>query len=62
MFMKSFLQKKNNLKFQLTESLKTIDLVNAANNLSNYGWKKEAVPVIHVKKSIIQRVFDTIFD
>jgi|TARA_B100001059_G_C17795467_1_gene562779 cell division protein FtsA len=57
-----FLAKKNNLKFQLTESLKTIDLVNAANNLSNYGWKKEAVPVIHAKKSIIQRVFDTIFD
>ena len=27
-----------------------------------YGWKREAVPVIHEKKSLIARFFDLLFN
>lgn len=32
-----------------------------AHALVQYGWKKESVPVIHEKKSIISRIFNLIF-
>ena len=40
---------------------KESSVVNTANLLS-YGWKKEAIPVLQTKKSIITRIFKTIFD
>ena len=30
--------------------------------LVQYGWKREAVPVIHEKKSLIARFFDLLFN
>ena len=59
-FIESFSQKHGGM-------IKLIDLpleeifYNDVNKLVQYGWKKEAVPVIHEKKSIISRFFEYIF-
>ena len=53
----------SNRKFEFT-FLKTFplnEIYESANKLVQYGWKKEAVPVINEKKSIITRLFDLIF-
>ena len=31
-------------------------------NIVQYGWKKEALPLIHEKKSLIRRFFDFFFN
>ena len=31
-------------------------------NFVQYGWKKEAVPIIHEKRSLIRRFFDLLFN
>ena len=36
-------------------------MLNNVNKLVHYGWKKEAIPISQPRKSIISRVFDTIF-
>ena len=33
-----------------------------AYKIVQYGWKREAVPFTHEKKSIISRLFDLIFN
>ena len=43
------------------KSLTSENLINTANNLVNFGWKKEAIPVLQVKKSVFARFFDKIF-
>ena len=43
------------------ERISTKDLIYSASDLVNFGWKKEAVPIIHPKKSIIAKFFDAIF-
>ena len=37
-------------------------LLNAANKLVHFGWKKEAIPFIKTKKSLIARFFSSIFE
>ena len=46
----------------LTENILIEEIYKSANNLVQYGWKKEAVPIIHEKKSFIARIFDLIFN
>ncbi len=44
--------------------IKNIDLNNmiiSANEITQYGWKKEAVPIIQSKNSLITRIFKSIF-
>ena len=43
------------------KSLTSENLINTANKLVNFGWKKEAIPVLQVKKSVFARFFDKIF-
>ena len=43
------------------ENLNTEDLIINVNKLVRYGWKKEAVPIIHHNKSLIARFFHAIF-
>ena len=31
-------------------------------NIVQYGWKKEALPLVHEKKSLIRRFFDLFFN
>ena len=52
---------KNDTDVKLTDSVKIEDLLYSVNKLVHFGWKKEAVPVIQTKKSIIARFFDTLF-
>ena len=35
--------------------------INDAYQIVHYGWKKEAVPFIHTKKSLLARFFDLLF-
>ena len=43
------------------KSLTSENLINTVNNLVYFGWKKEAIPVLQVKKSVFARFFDKIF-
>ena len=36
-------------------------MVTTVNELVHFGWKKEAIPIIHSKKSLIARFFEEIF-
>ena len=49
-----------NLKF--TKNLDFKEIYDAANLIVQYGWKKEAVPIVQEKKSIISRIFGKIFN
>ena len=37
------------------------NMLKSANQIVHFGWKKEAIPMSQSKKSIIARIFDTIF-
>ena len=56
-----FLSNNNFFTIKFTEKDSIEDLINNTNNLVYYGWKKEAVPVVQPKKSLIARFFDILF-
>tara|TARA_Y100000389_G_scaffold87688_1_gene84212 strand:- start:4589 stop:5785 length:1197 start_codon:yes stop_codon:yes gene_type:complete len=58
---KSFLLEKNYLEFKFIEETTTKDFINNANKLVHYGWKKEAIPITHTKKSFLARFFHILF-
>ena len=58
---KSILYENNYLEFKFIENISTEDLINNANKIVHYGWKKEAIPVTHAKKSIIAKFFEALF-
>ena len=37
-------------------------IFNKAAHLSYFGWKKEAIPILQTKKSLITRIFKSIFE
>ena len=55
-----FSQNKN-LKVNFLNNLNREQIFTEVNKIVQYGWKKEAVPIIQEKKSIISRLFDIIF-
>ena len=57
----SFLTKNNNFKVKFIENMPIEDLMYNVNKLVHYGWKKEAIPIPHARKSIIAKFFDTLF-
>ncbi len=58
---KLFFSKNNFLDLRIIENINIDDFLDHVNNLVHFGWKKEAVPIIQTKKSIIARFFDTLF-
>ena len=36
-------------------------MLKSVQKLVHFGWKKEAIPITQMNKSIIARIFDTIF-
>ena len=52
----------NNFTVKFIENFTNKDLINNVNKLIHFGWKKEAIPVTNVKKSIIARLFDLLFN
>ena len=57
----SFFSKNKKFDLKFLEKNNSETLLNEAINIVQYGWKKEAVPIIHEKKSIITRFFDLFF-
>ena len=47
------------MNFDLDVSPK--ELIKSANKVVQFGWSKEAVPIITPKKSIIRRFLDILF-
>ena len=58
---RSILLEKNYVKFKFLDDITTEDLINNANKLVHYGWKKEAIPITHTKKSFLAKFFDALF-
>ena len=52
----------NYFKIKFIENTKSEDLLDNADQLVNFGWKKEAIPVIHSKKSLLAKFFDALFN
>ena len=56
-----FFTKYNKLVVNFSKNISTEDLMNNVNKIVHFGWKKEAVPIIQSKKSLIARFFDMLF-
>ena len=56
-----FFTKYNKLVVNFSKNIPTEDLMNNVNKIVHFGWKKEAVPIIQSKKSLIARFFDMLF-
>jgi len=54
--------KSNNFEVKSFNKLSDEKMLETVNKLVHFGWKKEAIPITHLKKSIIARFFDAIFD
>ena len=54
---------KHNGTFELRfiNNLSIDKTMSTINQLVHFGWKKEAIPVTKAKKSIISRIFDSLF-
>ncbi len=48
-------------KVKFNENIQIKSFYDNVNKLVHFGWKKEAVPVVQTKKSLIERFFDTLF-
>ena len=61
-FFELFFSKKDNCSLNIIDNEETEDFYNNANDIVQFGWKKEAVPIILEKKSILARLFNFLFD
>ena len=59
--LKSLLSINGDNEVELVDDFKIDEIILNTSNLLIHGWKKEAVPIIHSKKSIIAKFFDAIF-
>ena len=59
---KFFLSKKSGFLLRIIENEEFNNLYLNANEIVQFGWKKEAVPFISEKKSILARLFNYLFD
>ena len=57
-----FFTTNNNFKVICAKEISTTDVIQRANQLTHFGWKREAIPVTRTKKSIIARFFDLLFN
>ena len=51
----------SNSETEIIEDFEHDNFIRNAVNLSLFGWKKEAVPIIQNKNSLITRIFKTLF-
>tara|TARA_B100000035_G_C21025700_1_gene566117 strand:+ start:248 stop:1441 length:1194 start_codon:yes stop_codon:yes gene_type:complete len=51
----------NDFDFKFAKRVGVEEMVNAANKIVHFGWKKEAIPVPNFKKTIFSRFFEKIF-
>ena len=57
-----FFSDRNNLALKFIEYIPYKDLFSRTQKLVQYGWNREAIPIVQEKKSIISRIFDLIFN
>ena len=55
-----FSSKKHELNF--IKNFDKNEIYESAFNIVQYGWKKEALPLVHEKKSLITRFFNKLFN
>ncbi len=60
-FTNNFLESKN-VHFLEQSEYYDEKLCNSASDLINKGWEKEAIPVVQLKKSLVSRIFASLFD
>ena len=56
-----FFSKNGHYKIKFIDNFAIDDFMNDVNRIVHFGWKKEAIPVTHIKKTVIARIFDAIF-
>ena len=54
--------KNNKFNLRFVENITIEELLSNVHNLVNFGWKKEAIPVTHKKKSLLARFFAGLFN
>ena len=54
--------KENKFDLNFLEDFDLDETYKSADKLVQFGWKKEAVPVVQEKKSLIARFFDLFFN
>ena len=59
---KLFFSKDNYFEVKFIENIEIESLLNNADQLVHFGWKKEAIPVIHAKKSLLAKFFEALFN
>ena len=59
---KTILSQKGLPDLRYLDEISPENLLNTANKLVHFGWKKEAIPFTKTKKSLIARFFSTIFE
>ena len=52
---------KNKYEIKMIKKPEIGQIIDKANNIVQFGWKKEAIPVTRSKKSLINRIFQAIF-
>ena len=58
---KSYFLKNGNFEIDLINDFEIDESITNVANLSIYGWKKEAIPTTKIKKSLITRIFKSLF-
>ena len=59
---KTIISQKGLSDIRYLDDMSPESLLNTANKLVHFGWKKEAIPFTKPKKSLIARFFSTIFE
>ena len=59
--MKKFFSNNNKFVVNYVDYASSENILNSSDKLVHFGWKKEAIPITQTNKSIIARIFDTIF-
>ena len=58
---KIYFSKNGNYEINLIDEFDPEETITNVANLSTYGWKKEAIPIVQTKNSLITRIFKSLF-
>ena len=57
-----YFSKKLGVEIKILKDFEINSIFDKAAHLSSFGWKKEAIPILQTKSSIITRIFKTLFE
>ena len=57
-----FFSQNKNVLVKFDENSSNDEIISSVNQLVDFGWKKEAIPVTRAKKSLIAKLFDALFN